>query len=121
MPARLRRARGQRPLQAHRCLTVTPRPQTRAAPFAARQSVLSALTSQVPAKADLKATLSMYKYLDNVSAALAGSYTPGRLQMVLQRAGSRSQAAQNRRGAARVRARLSTPVPVPRARRCGSL
>jgi hypothetical protein len=30
------------------------------------QSVLSALTNQVPAKADIKATLSMYKYLDNV-------------------------------------------------------
>lgn len=31
------------------------------------QSILSALKSQIPAKADIKATLSMYKYLDNVS------------------------------------------------------
>lgn len=30
------------------------------------ESILGALTSQVPAKADIKATLSMYKYLDNV-------------------------------------------------------
>ena len=30
------------------------------------QSILSALVNQVPAKADLKAGLSMYKYLDNV-------------------------------------------------------
>ncbi|KAI8477023.1 MAG: hypothetical protein J3K34DRAFT_498347 [Monoraphidium minutum] len=30
------------------------------------ESILSALTSQIPAKADIKATLSTYRYLDNV-------------------------------------------------------